>query len=365
MNATVETIECRELTAYGGPLSAGRRTMPQPVGREALLRVRHCGVCHSDLHIQDGYFALGGGKRLDIGSGRPMPFTLGHEVEGEVAALGPGAEGASVGDRAVVYPWIGCGDCAVCEGGEEQLCARPRNIGVNLHGGYADYCLVPDAKYLFGYGDTPPALAATYACSGITAFGALKKLMRPASPGPIMPGPIMIVGLGGVGMAGLAFARALFPEAPLAADIDPAKRRAALDAGAQAVFDSADPAAAKAVRKATGGGVAGVVDFVGSEASFGFADAVTGKGGRIVVVGLMGGRMSMPLPLFPLRALTVSGSLVGSPGDFAEAMALVRAGKVDATPVQVRPLAEANRVLDSLRAGGVVGRAVLAPDAPA
>ena len=180
-----------------------------------------------------------------------------------------------------------------------------------------------------------------------------------------MPGPIMIVGLGGVGMAGLAFARALFPEAPLAADIDPAKRRAALDAGAQAAFDSADPAAAKAVRKATGGGVAGVVDFVGSEASFGFADAVARKGGRIVVVGLMGGRMSMPLPLFPLRALTVSGSLVGSPGDFAEAMALVRAGKVDATPVQVRPLAEANRVLDSLRAGEVVGRAVLAPDAPA
>lgn len=365
MNATVETIECRELTAYGAPLSAGRRALPQPVGREALLRVRHCGVCHSDLHIQDGYFALGGGKRLDIGSGRPMPFTLGHEVEGEVAALGPEAEGASVGDRAVVYPWIGCGDCAVCEGGEEQLCARPRNIGVNLHGGYADYCLVPDAKYLFGYGDTAPALAATYACSGITAFGALKKLMRPASPGPIMPGPIMIVGLGGVGMAGLAFARALFPEAPLAADIDPAKRRAALDAGAQAAFDSADPAAAKAVRKATGGGVAGVVDFVGSEASFGFADAVARKGGRIVVVGLMGGRMSMPLPLFPLRALTVSGSLVGSPGDFAEAMALVRAGKVDATPVQVRPLAEANRVLDSLRAGGVVGRAVLTPNAPA
>ena len=114
MNATVETIECRELTAYGAPLSAGRRALPQPVGREALLRVRHCGVCHSDLHIQDGYFALGGGKRLDIGSGRPMPFTLGHEVEGEVAALGPEAEGASVGDRAVVYPWIGCGDCAVC-----------------------------------------------------------------------------------------------------------------------------------------------------------------------------------------------------------------------------------------------------------
>ena len=349
-------IECQELTAYGGPLSAGRRAGAEPAGREVLVRVRHCGVCHSDLHIQDGYFDLGGEKQLDIGAGRPMPFTLGHEVEGEVVAMGPEAEGVSVGDRAVVYPWIGCGECPVCESGEEQLCARPRNIGVNLHGGYADRCMVPDAKYLFDYGGVAPALAATYACSGITAFGALKKLAPPGDGESIM-----IVGLGGVGMAGLAFARALFPGAPLVADIDAAKRQAALDAGAQAAFDSADPAAAKAVRRATGGGVSGAVDFVGSEASFGFADAVVRKGGRIVVVGLMGGRMSMPLPLFPLRALTVSGSLVGSPGDFAEMMALARAGKIAPTPVRVRPLAEANRVLDSLRAGEVVGRAVLAP----
>ena len=105
-----------------------------------------------------------------------------------------------------------------------------------------------------------------------------------------------------------------------------------------------------------------MVDFVGSEASFGFADAVARKGGRIVVVGLIDGRMSMPLPMFPLRALTVSGSLVGSPAQFADMMALVRAGRVSPTPVRRRPLAEANSVLDALRAGEIVGRAVLAPE---
>ena len=349
-------ISCREITAYGAPLSAGRRPLPEPRGREALVRVRHCGVCHSDIHLQDGHFALGGGAQLDISSGRPLPFTLGHEIEGEVAALGPEAEGAQLGDRAVVYPWIGCGECGVCGRGDENLCARPRNLGVNLHGGYADHVLVPDAKYLFSYGDADPALAATYACSGITAYGALTKLAPPA-PGET----IAIVGMGGVGMAGLAFAKALFPAARiLAADIDPAKRAAALEAGAAEAIDSADRAAAKAARRATGG-VAGIVDFVGSDSSFAFADAIAGRGARIVVVGLIGGRMSMPLPMFPLRALTVTGSLVGAPGAFDEMMAIVRTGRVAPIPVQTRPLAEANSVLDALRAGEIVGRAVLTP----
>ena len=351
-------IVCQEIAAYGAPLAAGRRPLPEPQGREVLVKVRHCGVCHSDIHLQDGHFSLGDGKRLDIASGRPLPFTLGHEVEGEVAAAGPDAEGVAPGDRVVVYPWIGCGACAVCARGDEHMCGRPRQIGVNVHGGYADRCLVPDSKYLFGYGGVDPALAATYACSGITAYSALTKLAPVADDDAIM-----IVGMGGVGMAALAFARALFRAAPLATDIDPAKRRAALDAGAAEAFDSGDAAAAKAVRKATGGGVAGVVDFVGSEASFGFADSVVRKGGRIVIVGLIGGRMSMPLPMFPLRALSVSGSLVGSPREFADMMALVRAGEVPPTPVRTHPLAEANAVLDSLRAGDIVGRAVLTPPA--
>lgn len=349
-------IACQQFAAYGAPLSAGQRPMPEPRGREVLVRVHHCGVCHSDIHIQDGHFALGGDAQLDITSGRPLPFTLGHEIEGEVAALGPEADGAQIGDRAVVYPWIGCGACGICARGEENLCARPRNLGVHMHGGYADHVLVPDAKYLFPYGGADPALAATYACSGITAWGALTKLAPPA-PGET----IAIVGMGGVGMAGLAFAKALFPGARiLAADIDAAKRAAALEAGAADAIDSADRAAAKAARK-TPGGVAGIIDFVGSDSSFAFADSIAARGARIVVVGLIGGRMSMPLPMFPLRALTVTGSLVGTPGAFADMMTVVRAGKVAPIPVQTRPLAEANRVLDALRAGEIVGRAVLTP----
>lgn len=349
-------MKSQQIVAYGQPLAASDGEAPVPSGRQALIRVRHCGVCHSDVHLQDGHFGLGGGKQLDISGGRGLPFTLGHEVEGEVAALGPEAEGVALGDRVVVYPWIGCDDCAICAAGQGHMCNRPRAIGVNLDGGYSDHCLVPDSKYLIPYGDIPPALAATYACSGITAYGALEK-----AGARDCAGPVLIVGLGGVGMMGLAFAKALAAAAPLVADIDPAKREAGLAAGAAAAFDSADAAAIKAVRGATGGGARAVVDFVGSESSFAFADKCLAKGGTLVVVGLFGGRMSMPIPMLPLRAITVAGSLVGSLAQFAEMMALVRAGTVSAIPIQERPLDDAERSLEDLRAGRVLGRVVLTP----
>jgi D-arabinose 1-dehydrogenase-like Zn-dependent alcohol dehydrogenase len=343
-------MRSQRIVAYGASLEGTEQEAPAPRGREVLVAVRHCGVCHSDVHLHDGYFDLGADERLDITGGRSLPFTLGHEIEGEVAALGPEAEGVKLGERVVVYPWIGCDDCATCRRGEEHLCARPRQVGINVD------CLVPDAKYLFGYGAVDPALAATYACSGITAYSALAKagLAEPDEP-------VLIVGLGGVGMAALAFVNARSRAAPLVADIDPAKRDAALAAGAAAAFDSADRGAAKEVRARTAGGVYAAVDFVGSEASFAFANGCVRKGGRLVVVGLLGGRLAMPLPMLPLRALTIAGSFVGSLGEFAEMMALVRAGAVPPIPIETRPLDDAGRSLDDLRAGRVVGRVVLVP----
>ncbi len=90
-----------------------------------LLRVEAAGVCHSDVHIWDGHFDLGDGKQISLESrGVQLPFTMGHEIAGEVAALGPHAAGVKVGDKVVAYPWIGCGECEVCRKGEELLCLR-------------------------------------------------------------------------------------------------------------------------------------------------------------------------------------------------------------------------------------------------
>ena len=350
------TINSQQIIDYGAPLAAGSADLPTPTGAEVLIRVRNCGVCHSDVHLQDGYFNLGDEKQLDASRGQSLPFTLGHEVEGEVVSMGPDASGAAIGDRVLVYPWIGCDECPICARGDGHVCNRPRAIGVNLDGGYADHCLVPDGKYLFPYDDLDPSLAATYACSGITAYGAL------CEAGEIRADEhVLIIGLGGVGMMGLAFAKAMFANPPLVVDIYQSKRDAGLAAGAGEAFDGADLAAAKAVRKMTGGGCAAVIDFVGSDSSFAFANAAVGRGGRIVVVGLIGGSMSMPLPMFPLRSLTIKGSFVGSLKQFSTMMALVRDGKISPIPIETRPLDDAEKSLQDLRNGRLIGRVVLQP----
>ncbi|MEJ1158535.1 alcohol dehydrogenase [Prosthecomicrobium sp. N25] len=341
---------------YGQPLCEAVEPTPEPRGSEVLLRVRHCGVCHSDLHLLEGHFDLGGGKTLDVRAGRELPFTLGHEIEGEVEAVGPEAAGlVAVGARRVVYPWIGCGHCETCRAGDEQICARPRQIGIQVDGGYATHLVVPHPRYLVEAAGIAEERAGSLMCSGLTAYSALKRLGALAERGPVL-----IVGLGGVGMMGLAFARTLFPHAPVVADVSAAKREAALAAGAASAWDPTDAEARRAFMKATGG-VWGAVDFAGAESSFAFAQGALRKGGKVVVAGLIGGSFSMPLPFLPMRAIAIEGSYVGRLDEAHEMIELVRGGKVPPLPIETRPLEAANAALDDLRAGRVMGRVVLTP----
>jgi len=344
----------QSLVAYGEPLCETVVDCPAPHGSEVLVRIERCGVCHSDLHLQDGYFALGGDKRLDITRDRPLPFTLGHEIAGVVESAGPEADGAVVGRRIAVYPWIGCGTCAVCRAGEENLCSNHRHLGVSADGGFASHVLIPHARYLIEYAPLSPAFAGLLMCSGLTAYSALKHLGRHAERGPVL-----LVGLGGVGMMGLAIARALFREPPIVADIDAAKRDAALAAGAAAAHDPADPQARRAIMSATGGLLA-ACDFVGSDRSLQFATGVLARGGKVGVTGLLGGAFSMAAAMFAIKAMTIEGTLTGTLAEARELVELARAGKIAPIPSRERPLSEAQSALDDLRAGRVVGRTVLA-----
>tara|TARA_Y100001934_G_scaffold248058_1_gene308353 strand:+ start:331 stop:789 length:459 start_codon:yes stop_codon:yes gene_type:complete len=124
-------VESYQIIEWGKPLERREYDNPEPEGSEVLLRVTGCGVCHSDLHIWEGHFDLGEGKRITLEDrGLEFPFTMGHEVVGEVLALGPDAEGVSPGDRRVVYPWIGCGDCDTCARDDDLLCLAPRAVGM-------------------------------------------------------------------------------------------------------------------------------------------------------------------------------------------------------------------------------------------
>ena len=349
-------MKAYQVVANGKPLEEKEIETPTPTGKEILLKTVSCGVCHSDVHIHDGYFDLGGGNKLPVGAMLNLPHTMGHEIEGEVVSIGPEVTEVEIGSNVVAYPWIGCGDCSTCSVGDEHYCNAPQQLGIQLPGGFADYCLIPDSKYVLDYEGIRPGLAATYMCSGLTAFGALKKIVNVSDTDHIL-----IMGLGGVGMMGLQFARALFNCKILAADIDPNKLQAAKGAGADEVYDTSDELSIMKLLEDTGGGVKATVDFVGAEKTVQYCLDSTKKGGQVVVVGLFGGAFQMPIPMFPLSAKSIGGSFVGSLEETKEMLELVKQGKVDPIPVAKRDIKEATQTLDDLREGNITGRVVLQP----
>ncbi|MEK9721711.1 MAG: alcohol dehydrogenase, partial [Quisquiliibacterium sp.] len=320
-----------QVEAFGKPLAQVLRDTPQPTGTEVLVRIGSCGVCHSDVHLQDGYFDLGGGNRLDMSRPMQLPRTLGHEIAGTVAALGPQASGVALGDQRVVYPWIGCGQCTACAQGEEHLCNAPQALGVNRDGGFADHVRVPHPRYLLAYDPLPQEQACTLACSGLTAYSALRKAGAVGEKDPLL-----IIGAGGVGLSGIRLARPWFGVAPVVAEIDKTKWDIARDAGAGELIDPSAEGAGKALFKATGGGVAAAVDFVGAASSFAFGFGALRKGGRLVCVGLIGGATTIVPAMVSMRAVSVIGSYVGSLQELEELLAIARQGKLPPMPITNR-----------------------------
>lgn len=349
-------MRAMQIVEFGKPLRLNVYDTPQPQGSEVLVRIGSAGVCHSDLHIWEGFFDLGMGKKLEvITRGMKLPHTLGHEIAGEVAAVGPEAKDVRVGQRFVVYPWIGCGACPICQAGDEILCATPRQLGTRRDGGYADHVVVPHPKYLVDYGNVPQELACTYACSGVTAFSAIRKAQ--ATRGGLKK--LLLIGAGGVGLAGVAVAKAMVDAEIIVADIDDAKLAAAKETGADRVVNPRMPDTA--AKLAAEGGVDAAIDFVGAPSSLQFAVDSVRRGGSVTVVGLFGGDTPLSIAGLPLRLLTLQGSYVGSLEDLHELMVLVREGRVPALPYSTRPLEGAYEALEELKAGKVVGRVILKP----
>jgi len=346
-----------QVCTCGEPLQLNETPTPKPQGSEVLLKMIAAGVCHSDLHLSDGYFDLGGGKKLSvIERGMKLPVTLGHENVGEVVAIGPDARGVKIGDRRLVDPWMGCGECTVCRRGDEQLCTKPSSLGVFRQGGYSTHLMVPHSRYLFDIGSIPPERAAPLACSGVTTYSALKKV------GPTLTtDPVVIIGAGGLGLMCLALHKAMGGHSAVVVDIDPAKRDAAKQAGAATVIDGAAPDAAKQIIAATKGGAWAVIDLVGSASTAKLGIDSLIKAGKLIIVGLYGGEITLSLPPFPMRAMTIQGSYTGSLTETAELIELVQRTGLPPVPVATRPLDDVNAVLSELRAGKVIGRVVLTP----
>jgi len=340
-----------QITEHGKPLQRVLSETPEPKGKEVLVRVTRSGVCHSDVHIWDGYFDLGGGKRFYVKErGCIPPFTPGHEPFGVVEKLGPQAKGVKVGQKRIVYPWIGCGKCAVCKAGQDNYCVSgSRFLGVNRAGAYASHVLVPDAKYLVDSAGVDDAFAATLACSGLTAYSASAKL-----PELTPQDRVAVLGCGGLGLVGISILRAKGIRNIVACDIDPGKLAVATKIGAKQIVNTAQPDAAKELA-----GVAAAIDFVGMPATALLGIGALRKGGRYILCGLYGGEITHSLPPIAQRAIGVVGSYVGNLQELKEVVALAKKRKLKPMPVATRPAAEAPRALEDLKAGKVVGRVVL------
>jgi len=351
-----------KVTDFNAPLQEVDAPTPQPQGTQVLIKVKAAGVCHSDLHIWEGGYDLGHGRKpLSLKDrGVSLPRTMGHETVGEVMAFGPDVTAADkgdlkVGDIALVYPWLGCGKCEVCLAGEENMCLKPYSLGVHCDGGYADHMIVPNPKYLLNLRGLDPLTAAPYACSGVTTYSALKKVEADFNT------PIVIFGAGGLGLMALSLLQAMGGRGAIVVDIDARKREAAEKAGALATVDGGAPDALEQLTQKAGGPIRAVIDLVGNAKTtqLGF-DCLT-KGGKLVIVGLFGGGATWALPLIPIKAITIQGSYVGNLRETKELLDLVRAKKIAPIPVTPMPLAKANEALVDLQKGRLVGRAVLTP----
>ncbi|HLF23325.1 MAG TPA: alcohol dehydrogenase [Burkholderiales bacterium] len=351
------TMLSYDVVEWGQALEKREHTTPTPKGTEVLVKLKYCGVCHSDVHIRDGYFDLGGGKRLHMSErGMQPPVTLGHEPYGTVIAAGPDAPSAMdapIGADRLIFPWIGCGACARCREGLDNDCMAPNMIGIQRPGGYADHLLVPHPRYLVGASGIDPVWAATLSCSGLSTYSALSKLK------PIPRDEwVAVMGAGGLGLSAIGMLRAFGHERIVSIDIDSAKSQAAEAAGAAAVMNSRDGDAAQRLKQFTGGALYGAVDFVGSSDTANLALSALRKGGKLILVGLFGGEMQLSIASTILRAITVQGSHLGSVEELKAVVTLARRGKIKPIPIQTRPLAEVSRTLDELKAGSVIGRVV-------
>jgi len=347
-----------DVVEWGKPLEKRERATPVPQGSEVLVALKYCGVCHSDVHIREGYFDLGGGRRLHMSArGMEPPVTLGHEPFGTVIAAGPDASDAPTGAERLIYPWIGCGACRRCGEGRDNYCMSPNMIGIQRRGAYADHLLVPHPRYLIDTSGVDSVWAATLSCSGLSTYSAVVKLA------PIPSDEwVAVIGAGGLGLSAIGMLRAFGHERIVCIDIDDRKLTAAESAGATAFLNCAQGNAAEQLKQITGGALFGAVDFVGAGETAQLALGALRKGGKLIVVGLYGGEIPVSLVMVVQRAWRIQGSSVGTVAELREVIALARAGNIKPIPIEKRPLAQVSQTLDQLKAGSIVGRVVAAVD---
>ncbi len=336
------TMKAAVVRSFGKPLVIEDVPVPVPGPGEVLVKVKACGVCHTDLHAASGDWPV-----------KPTPpFIPGHEAAGIVAALGPGVTSLKVGD-AVGVAWLhdACLSCEYCETGWETLCEHQHNTGYSVNGGFAEY-VIASAPFAARLPDNVDfAAIAPILCAGVTTYKGLKE--TEARPGEW----VVISGVGGLGHVAIQYAKAMGLKV-VGIDIAEDKLEIARKTGADHAVNALNKDAVDNVLSVTGGGAHGVLVTAVSTPAFAQALRMVRRKGTVSLVGLPPGEFPTPIFDVVLKRITVRGSIVGTRRDLNEAVAFAADGKVKSEITKV-PLAEINTVFEKMKAGRIDGRMVL------
>ena len=339
------------------PLEIQTLETPKPRGSQVLIKVQSAGVCHSDIHLwEGGYDGPAGLFMKTTDRGVKYPLTPGHEVAGIIDSMGEEVEGFAKDDKVLVFPWIGEGLCPACRIGEENLCDKPRSLGVYHDGGYAEYLLVPSYKYLIKLGDMDTDTSATLSCAALTAYGAVKNThLRPADN-------VVIVGAGGLGLMAIQLAKAVTGARIISMDIDDEKLKVAKQNGADFTINSKNQDVTKSIMEMTYNlGVDAIIDFVNASKTVETDMQILRRRARVVLVGLFGGALQLNLVTMPTRAYKIIGSYTGSLTDMIELVSLAKRGIIKPVVSNRFKLDQATEALTMLKEGKIVGRGIINP----
>jgi len=340
------------------PLQVQDVQTPKPKDSQILVKVQSVGVCHSDVHVWEGYYEGISGKQLKTTDrGVKYPLTPGHEIAGIVDSLGEQVEGFSKYEKVLVYPWVGEGMCPACKIGQENLCDKPRSLGIYSDGGYAEYVLVPNFKYLVKIGDDMDTdTSAPLACAGLTSYGAIKNAnLKPDEN-------VVIVGTGGLGLMAIQLAKAVTGARIIAMDIDDKKLEVAKKEGADIIVNSKKEDPVKAIMELTGKlGADAVIDFVNATKTVETDMQFLRRRAKLLLVGLFGGELKLSLVTMPTRAYKIIGSYTGSLEDMVELVSLAKRGVIKQVVSKRFKLNQAGEALQMLKDGKIVGRGVINP----
>ena len=334
--------------SYGQPPRLDEVPEPQVTAPdEVIVRIGGAGLCRTDLHIIDGWFA-------DV-IPADLPVVLGHENAGWVHAVGPAVEHLAVGDPVICHPNLTCGVCPACRAGDDMRCAQGPNLpGLMCAGGMAELFKTNARAIVKLPAGAEPAQIAALADAGLTVYHAVKKAVPVLGPGSCA----VAVGAGGLGHIGIQCLKAMTPAQVIAVDPSEEALKLALDCGADHAV-TADGQQAQQVLDLTGTGADAVFDFVGEDVTIADSVAMLRPGGTYYLVGY-GGTVSLPSIQLVLSEITVVGNLIGTNPDLADLVALASQGKVVLHSTSY-PLDAASEAIADLRHGRVRGRAILAP----